>query len=122
MTDDWIDRAACRGKPLNWFHPEEGSRNGKLPPIARRALALCATCPVMDECLAHCLLTERFEFSIRADGEEPEEVAHWLSGIWGGTTEADRKATRHMAPEDRIRELRARSRTRALQLGLVGGR
>jgi hypothetical protein len=117
----WVERAACAGKPSEWFHPEEGSRKGQLPPIARRALALCATCPVSDECLAHTIMNEEFTFTVRAEGEQGEEVRHWLVGILAGTTLKDRKATRHLDAEERFKVLKARAQRRYRENGLVEG-
>lgn len=115
----WLDKAACKGKPVEWFVSERGSRKSSRPPQERRALILCAGCPVMEECLEYTLDCDRFEFSVRADGEEPETVSHWLEGVYGGTTFEDRKATRNMKRDARLIELKARSRARALQLGLL---
>ena len=49
----------------------------------RRARQFCATCPVRTECLAHAL-DERVEF-----------------GVWGGTTERERRALLRSRPEVR---------------------
>lgn len=110
--------AACLGKPQEWFYPEEGSRKGKLPPIARRALALCATCPVQAECLAYALANDEFTFSVRGDGQEPENILHHLEGIWAGTTFQERKATRHLKLEARVALLRDHASARYRRLGL----
>lgn len=124
----WTEQAACAGKPTEWWTPEEGSRKGKLPPIARRALALCAACPVQVECLADAILNERYEFTIRAapaapwvqDGGYSETVTHELEGIRGGTTWEDRKATKGIADQaERAKALLEISRSRARRLGLV---
>lgn len=117
----WTSRAACIGKPVEWWMAEQGSRKNELPPLARRALALCATCPVMNECLVESVTGEFDTFSVRSEGDEPITSDFELQGIFGGCTLQDRKATRDMAPEDRVIELRSRSQTRALQLGLTKG-
>jgi hypothetical protein len=119
-VNDWTTRAACLGKPTNWFHPEHGSRP-ELPPISRRALALCASCPVSDECLAHTLVEESIEFSLPHMGRAPEEIHHWIEGIRGGTLTEDRKRTRGMPAEQRMEKLKAISSARAKRLGLVKG-
>ncbi|GAA4697752.1 hypothetical protein GCM10023215_40090 [Pseudonocardia yuanmonensis] len=49
----------------------------------RRARQFCATCPVRTECLAHAL-DERVEF-----------------GVWGGTTERERRALLRSRPDVR---------------------
>ena len=42
---DWMDRAACKGLPNRVFFPLDRRYGG--------ARAVCATCPVSSECLAH---------------------------------------------------------------------
>jgi WhiB family redox-sensing transcriptional regulator len=115
----WLDRAACKGKPSDWFVAERGSRKDRRPPIERRALALCAKCPVSDECLNYALDNEQFQFSVRGNGEEPENVSHWLEGVFAGTTAEDRKATRDMKREQRVPTLKFIAKMRYRQLGLV---
>lgn len=66
---DWIARAACRGMPPALFYPERGE-------AITPALEVCATCSVAVECLEHAL----------AEGER--------RGIWGGTSERQRRALR----------------------------
>lgn len=62
----WAVFAACREADAELFFP--GTREQE-----RRALAVCATCPVADDCLAYALDSrERF-------------------GVWGGTTERERR-------------------------------
>lgn len=63
---EWITRAACRGTPTHiWFPPRGES--------AAQAHAICATCPVIDECRTYALDNrERF-------------------GIWGDTSERQRR-------------------------------
>lgn len=72
---DWQVRGLCRGNhshlffPPNTFeHKDERERR------ETRAKAICQVCPVMGQCVEYAL-----------DIREPY-------GIWGGTTEADRKA------------------------------
>jgi WhiB family redox-sensing transcriptional regulator len=65
----WQERGACRGVDPALFFPGRGESTAQ-------ARAVCATCPVAAECLEHALTkTERF-------------------GIWGGTSERERKALR----------------------------
>jgi WhiB family redox-sensing transcriptional regulator len=72
----WVNHAACKGKPTEWWFPDEG---GGMGPAARKALACCFSCPVRPECLGYSL----------AIGER--------SGIWGGMgTPARRELTREM--------------------------
>ena len=63
----WARRAACRSAEPDTFFPEKGGST-------RESKRICATCPVIDECLEFALTNgERF-------------------GIWGGKTERERRA------------------------------
>jgi len=68
----WMEYGLCAAgtAPDTWF-PENGNR-GTTDPAVRAAKAICAVCPVALQCLEHALLR----------GE---------SGIWGGTTERERR-------------------------------
>lgn len=68
LPSDWYEKAHCRGRPTQEFYPEFTTT--PVPPDIQR---LCDTCPVQGECLTQAL-TQR------------------ESGIWGGTTEAQRNA------------------------------
>lgn len=74
----WRDDAACRGPEhdLDLFFPTRGETDR-----LRAAKAVCATCPVTEPCLAFALLT----------GAE---------GIWGGTSEKQRRAIKRTAGQD----------------------
>ncbi|MGH8937160.1 MAG: WhiB family transcriptional regulator [Acidimicrobiia bacterium] len=62
----WMERAACRGMDPALFFPLSDEE-------AEAGLAVCRTCPVREECLEYALeARERY-------------------GIWGGTTERERK-------------------------------
>lgn len=61
----WQDRAACMGTFDLRFFPERGASNSEIK-------AICAGCPVREECLEHALTA-------------PEKF-----GIWGGTSERER--------------------------------
>lgn len=65
----WRRRAACRGVDPELFHPFRGES-------MTEALAICERCPVRTDCLEHALAT-------------PERV-----GIWGGTSERQRRVLR----------------------------
>ncbi|MGH3921846.1 MAG: WhiB family transcriptional regulator [Pseudonocardiaceae bacterium] len=70
---DWVCRAACRDADPDLFFPEDGGAPSRARITA--AKAVCARCPVTCECLA----------AATADN---------APGIWGGTTEAERKPSR----------------------------
>lgn len=66
---DWHLDAACRGMNPDLFFPERGGS-------ARRAKAVCASCPVQADCLEWALdIGARF-------------------GIWGGLSEKARRRVR----------------------------
>jgi WhiB family redox-sensing transcriptional regulator len=64
----WMDVAACRTYPAWWWFAAS---------TRRRAIRICGRCPVRVDCLA---------FAVD-HGE--------VSGVWGGTTPADRRDIRH---------------------------
>lgn len=66
---EWMGDAACKGKPTDWFFPERGQS-------LREQKAVCAGCPVRQACLDYAL-----EFRVRF-------------GIWGGTSEQERRRLR----------------------------
>lgn len=62
----WAVFAACREEQSMRFFPENRDEE-------REALKVCSTCPVVEDCLDHAIESnERF-------------------GIWGGTTERERR-------------------------------
>jgi WhiB family redox-sensing transcriptional regulator len=63
---DWFDDAACRGAETDVFFPTAEADSGA-------AKALCAVCPVREECLEHALSTS----------PAPD-------GVWGGLTRIER--------------------------------
>lgn len=72
--ESWQHRAACRGpQAAVFFPPPHFERKRDRLERERRAKAICATCPVMAECLDYALTIK-----------EPH-------GIWGGLNEAERK-------------------------------
>ena len=72
MNRHWRDNAACRGTDptTTTFYPPP-SRN------ARDAKRICSSCPVRTECLQEAL------------------ARHERHGIWGGTTERERRQLKH---------------------------
>jgi len=70
----WVQRAACRGSEIGPYFPHSGGSSAGV-----QARAVCAVCPVQAECLAHALAHSQ------------------LQGIWGGTSEQQRRALRREA-------------------------
>lgn len=66
----WKEDAACRGSKVNFF-PGRGDNKG-----VREAKAVCAECPVIDDCRSYML----------ANGEK--------FGVWAGTSENQRRSMR----------------------------
>lgn len=92
--EPWTAEALCAQTDPEAFFPEKGGST-------RQAKSVCAACPVIDECLRYALdRDERF-------------------GIWGGTSERERRRIRKGEPprpervrwtkaeDDRLRELAA---------------
>jgi WhiB family redox-sensing transcriptional regulator len=70
VVNDWKTRAACAGYPSTIFFPDGDS------PDTHKALSICGECPVTEDCLEYALATNQ------------------VSGIWGGTTEEERRSLR----------------------------
>ncbi|MFB0614523.1 WhiB family transcriptional regulator [Streptomyces sp. AGS-58] len=75
--DNWRDHAACRQEDPDLFFPI--GTTGPAQVQAQQAKAVCGHCPVRRQCLGWALDTDQ---SI---------------GIWGGTTELERRALRRRA-------------------------
>jgi len=73
----WRDAAACARRPDVDFFPSAEDAAG-----IERAVAVCAGCPVADECLSFAIETN-----------QPD-------GIWGGTTAAERTKLRRRWLQD----------------------
>jgi WhiB family redox-sensing transcriptional regulator len=71
VPEPWREHAACRGMSPNLFHPSRGQNTD-----TEAAKAICATCPVTDECLDYALVNCE------------------MIGVWGGTSERERRAIR----------------------------
>ena len=69
LPSDWAKEANCRGLDPNLFHAARGEST-------KEALAVCAGCIVVEQCL-HFAISN----SIKV-------------GVWGGTTERQRRAMR----------------------------
>lgn len=73
-TDNWKLAGLCRETDPDAFYPDAGGS-------ARAAKQICGRCPVTHDCLTNALLTgERF-------------------GVWGGTTESERRQLRRGQPK-----------------------
>jgi WhiB family redox-sensing transcriptional regulator len=70
---EWQLRGACRGADSTLFFHPEGERGPARSARETAAKAVCARCPVVEECLRQALGTR-----------EPY-------GVWGGTTESERE-------------------------------
>ena len=46
----WMDAAACKDSPTNLFFPSEGSTGAPTMSQVDRAIAVCQTCTVVDQC------------------------------------------------------------------------
>jgi WhiB family transcriptional regulator, redox-sensing transcriptional regulator len=68
---DWRELAACRFEDPDLFFPI--GTTGPALVQTRRAQAVCARCPVRAQCLDFALATEQ------------------ATGVWGGTTETERR-------------------------------
>ena len=73
-SDDWRDLAACRDTTPDLFFPV-GTTGPAIEQIAQ-AKAVCATCEVQAPCLEFALVTNQD------------------SGVWGGTSEEERRKLR----------------------------
>lgn len=68
----WQWEGACMGADSSVFFSPEAERGAKRHRREEAAKALCATCPVIDQCREHALRVQ-----------EPY-------GVWGGLTESER--------------------------------
>jgi WhiB family redox-sensing transcriptional regulator len=71
----WMARAACRGLPLDLFFPVRGVSAATMG----RVRAVCAGCSVRSECLDYAAATVE------------------TMGVWGGTTDRERRKHRVVA-------------------------
>ncbi|MBY8339554.1 WhiB family transcriptional regulator [Streptomyces spinosirectus] len=78
--DDWRDRAACRSEDPDLFFPIGTS--GPALMQTEQAKAVCRRCPVRERCLRWALDTTE------------------CMGVWGGTSETERRALRQRQRAD----------------------
>lgn len=77
VRPNWLERALCVNRDPEWFYPvSQDHRSKEYIQHVRRAAAVCALCPVMDECFRYA----------QALGEQ--------HGIWGGVDFGTNKAVR----------------------------
>lgn len=69
MVENWRQRSACSGLDTEMFFPASDAE-------AAAAQAVCATCPVRDQCLEWALVTRQED------------------GVWGGLTDNERRRLR----------------------------
>jgi WhiB family redox-sensing transcriptional regulator len=77
VSAEWRSRSACRDQDPELFFPAQGSL-AVFVQLAR-AKAICGRCPVARECLRYALATGQH-------------------GVWGGTSEDERRAMRRLLP------------------------
>lgn len=82
LVANWRVRAACAGYPNTLFFPASENPDHE---VLEKAKAICATCRVIEDCLEYALETNQ------------------RSGIWGGTSEKERKSLRRKWLADRRR-------------------
>jgi len=81
----WRDEAACKdADPEIFFEEPRGKAREQQYEAAK---AICATCPVVAECLAESL----------------RDISTYAYGVWGGTSPSERQ---QIAPPPRVYRLR----------------
>ena len=71
---DWQMEGLCRGVDSSFFFHPDGDRGPARAQREARAKAMCARCPVLEQCRAHAMAVQ-----------EPY-------GIWGGMSESERES------------------------------
>ena len=89
---NWRDAAACRHADPDLFFP--AGTTGDAVEDTAAAIALCRRCPVREECLEFAMVTSQRD------------------GVWGATSEEDRRRMRSTWVAGRLREPAARPRAR----------
>jgi WhiB family redox-sensing transcriptional regulator len=84
---EWRRQGACLGADPDLFFPI--SATAAAAPQVARAKAICADCPVRSACLGFAMANRD------------------LSGIWGGTTDEERRKTRRSRARSASRAARA---------------
>ncbi len=100
----WTRYAACRDDPENLFFADKMLDDGRAPgsPSLLVPVLICETCPVRRPCLKDAL-TPRSTIRIdeTATGRQLVIAGTGLptAGIWGGSTEIERLALKHLPLE-----------------------
>jgi WhiB family redox-sensing transcriptional regulator len=78
----WRSEAACKAESRDIFFPEG---TGNWQSAYKEAEAICAGCPVKDECLRECMESERgqAQMGLGTNGN--------VYGYYGGTTPSQRR-------------------------------
>lgn len=82
---DWMDDAACAGRPTEWWFPPETRGRGGATPFYAKARTVCQNCPVIAQCdhYANTALT----------------YAEAGNGMWAARTPRERRrARRELTP------------------------
>ncbi|MDI9935257.1 MULTISPECIES: WhiB family transcriptional regulator [Rhodococcus] len=85
---EWQLHGECRTRNIDLFFPREGEGKGARLRRERVAKEICAGCPVTTECRNRAI----------AVGEP--------FGIWGGTSEADRRSRHNSTDQEPLNRLR----------------
>ncbi|MFH8443234.1 WhiB family transcriptional regulator [Streptomyces sp. NPDC018026] len=80
---DWRERGLCLGEDPDLFFPVARVNSGQWAVQTDEAKDVCRQCPVAERCLAWAL------------------AAGPVEGIWGGTTEGERRAMRRRTARHR---------------------
>jgi WhiB family redox-sensing transcriptional regulator len=81
-NDAWRINAACRDAPADLFFPV--GTTGPAAETIEAAKAVCGACPAREPCLSFALATNQD------------------AGVWGGTTEEERRTMRRAAARSRV--------------------
>jgi len=73
FTQDEVDQALCTKESPQLFFPERGQGGGAGNLLVREAKKVCAKCPIRERCLDLALEN------------------HEAYGVWGGTSERERR-------------------------------
>jgi WhiB family transcriptional regulator, redox-sensing transcriptional regulator len=88
---EWWSLAACQHADPDLFFPVSGTGPGRAQIVG--AKAVCARCPVRSDCLHYAL------------------AADPVQGVWGGTSEEERRLLRQRQAKARVRAARRRGVT-----------